>query len=133
VEFGIIPLDGVQQFPDGDTGFQFLPNLASDSLLGSLPRLDFAARELPPVFPVAGPALGGEDAVLGVVDDGGGNGDVFHSLFVLVEDDQRADDAGTHPAQVRMKTMSTDPHPRSMTASGGKKMARRTRSMDIRR
>ena len=38
---------------------------------------------------------------------------------------------GTHPAQVRMRTMSTDPHPRSMTASGGKKMARRTRKMDI--
>ena len=27
--------------------------------------------------------------------------------------------------------MSTDPHPRSMTASGGKKMARRTRKTDI--
>ena len=39
---------------------------------------------------------------------------------------------GTHPAQVRMKTMSTDPHPRSMTASGGKKMARRTRINDMR-
>ena len=38
---------------------------------------------------------------------------------------------GTHPAQVRMKTMRMDPHPRSMTASGGKKMARRTRNRDM--
>ena len=27
---------------------------------------------------------------------------------------------GTHPRQVRRKTISTDPHPRSITASGGK-------------
>ena len=38
---------------------------------------------------------------------------------------------GTHPQQVRIRTMSTDPHPRSITASGGKKMARRTRRRDI--
>ena len=38
---------------------------------------------------------------------------------------------GTHPQRVSRNTMSTDPHPRSMTASGGKKMARRTRKTDI--
>jgi hypothetical protein len=32
-----------------------------------------------------------------------------------------------------MRTMSTDPHPRSMTASGGKMMERMTRIRDIRR
>ncbi len=38
---------------------------------------------------------------------------------------------GTHPAKVRMKTMRTDPHPRSMTARGGKMMERMTRKRDI--
>jgi hypothetical protein len=38
----------------------------------------FLAERLSPALSVARPALGGEDAVLGVVDDGGGNGDVFH-------------------------------------------------------
>ena len=38
---------------------------------------------------------------------------------------------GTHPHRVSRNTMSTDPHPRSITASGGKKMARRTRRRDI--
>ena len=38
---------------------------------------------------------------------------------------------GTYPAQVRMKTMITDPHPRSMTANGGKMMERMTRKMDM--
>jgi len=38
---------------------------------------------------------------------------------------------GTHPQRVSRNTMSTDPHPRSITASGGKKMARRTRRRDI--
>ena len=81
VELRIVPFDGMQQFPDGDAGFQLLPNFAADGLLGCLPRFDFAARELPPVLPVAGSPLGGEDAVLGVVDDGGGNGDGFHNEF----------------------------------------------------
>ncbi len=38
---------------------------------------------------------------------------------------------GTHPQRVSRNTMSTDPHPRSITANGGKKMARRTRKTDI--
>ena len=38
---------------------------------------------------------------------------------------------GTHPRQVRRKTISTDPHPRSITASGGKIMANRTCKQDI--
>ena len=87
----------MQQFAHGDAGVQLLPDFAAEGLLGGLAGFDLAAGELPPVLPVAGPALGGEDAVLGVVDDGGGNGDVFHSLFVLVQYDQRADDA-RHPS-----------------------------------
>lgn len=39
--------------------------------------------------------------------------------------------SGTHPQRVRRNTMRTDPHPRSMTASGGKIMERMTRKMDI--
>ena len=97
VELGVVPLDGVQEFAHSDAGVQFLPDFAAEGLLGRLAGFDLAARELPPVLPVAGPALGGEDAVLGVVDDGGGNGDVFHSLLVLVEDDQRANNA-RHPS-----------------------------------
>ena len=97
VELGVVPFHGMQQFADGDFGIEFLADLAAEGLLGSFARLDLAARKLPPVLPVATSALGGEDAVLGVTDDGGGNGDVFHSLFVLVEDDQRADDA-RHPS-----------------------------------
>ena len=38
---------------------------------------------------------------------------------------------GTHPAQVRMKTMRMDPHPRSMTARDGKMMERMTWKRDI--
>jgi len=38
---------------------------------------------------------------------------------------------GTHPQQVRINTMSIDPHPRSYTASGGKMMDRMTRKRDI--
>ena len=38
---------------------------------------------------------------------------------------------GTHPQRVSSNTMTTDPHPRSYTASGGKKIARRTRRRDI--
>ena len=97
VKLGVVPLDSVQQFAHGDAGIQFLPDFAAEGLLGGLAGFDLAAGELPPVLPIAGPALGGEDAVLGVVDDGGGNGDVFHSLFVLIEDDQCADDA-RHPS-----------------------------------
>lgn len=87
----------MQQFPDGDAGVQLLPDFAADGLLGRLAGFDLAAGKLPPVLPVAAAPLGGEDAVLGVVDDGGGNGDMFHNLFVLVEDDQRGDDA-RHPS-----------------------------------
>jgi len=97
MKLGVVPLDGVQQFPDGDAGVQFLPDFAAEGLLGGLAGFDLAAGELPPVLPVAAAPLGGEDAVLGVVDDGGGNGDVFHSLLVLVQYDQRADDA-RHPS-----------------------------------
>ena len=96
VELGVVLLDGVQKLPDGDAGVQFLPDFAAEGLLGGLAGFDLAAGKLPPVLPVAGPALGGEDAVLGVVDDGGGNGDVFHSLLVLVQYNQCADDA-RHP------------------------------------
>ena len=97
VELRVVPLDGVQQFPDGDAGLQLLPDLAAQRLLGRLPGFNLAARELPPVLPVARPPLCGEDAVLGIVDNGGGNGDVFHSLFVLVQYDQRANNAW-HPS-----------------------------------
>ena len=38
---------------------------------------------------------------------------------------------GTQPHNVNKNTITTDPHPRSITASGGKKMARRTRRRDI--
>lgn len=38
---------------------------------------------------------------------------------------------GTHPRQVRRKTISTEPHPRSITASGGKIIANRTCKQDI--
>ncbi len=97
VELGVVPLNSVQELPDGDVGVQFLSDFAAEGLLGRLAGFDLAAGKLPPVLPVASPALGGEDAVLGVVDDGGGNGDVFHSLFVLVEDDQCANNA-RHPS-----------------------------------
>ncbi len=39
---------------------------------------------------------------------------------------------GTHAQRVRRKTMRIDPHPLSITASGGKIMHRRTRQMDMR-
>lgn len=38
---------------------------------------------------------------------------------------------GTHPASVSRKTMSNEPHPLSITASGGKMMHKRTLSSDI--
>lgn len=38
---------------------------------------------------------------------------------------------GTHPAKVSRKTISTDPHPRSMTARGGKRIANKTLINDI--
>ena len=38
---------------------------------------------------------------------------------------------GTHPQQVSRVTITIDPHPRSMTASGGQKMAKSTLISDI--
>ena len=38
---------------------------------------------------------------------------------------------GTQPQRVRRKMIRTDPHPLSITASGGKKMHRRTRRRPI--
>ena len=38
---------------------------------------------------------------------------------------------GTHPQQVSRVTITIDPHPRSMTASGGHKMAKSTLISDI--
>jgi len=38
---------------------------------------------------------------------------------------------GIHPASVKRKTIRTDPHPLSMTARGGKRMARITLNSDI--
>lgn len=38
---------------------------------------------------------------------------------------------GTQPQSVSKKTISTEPHPWSMTARGGKKIASNTRSSDI--
>ncbi len=38
---------------------------------------------------------------------------------------------GTHPASVSRKTMSTEPHPLSTTARGGKMMHSRTLKNDI--
>lgn len=99
VELGVVPFDGMQQFSNGDAGLQFLPDLAANGLLRRLARFDFAARKLPPVLPIARAPLCGEDAVLRVVDDGGGNGDMFHSLFVFVQYHQCGDDAGHPPAE----------------------------------
>ena len=38
---------------------------------------------------------------------------------------------GTHPQMVRIKTMTTDPHPLSITAKGGNKIAKSTRIQPI--
>jgi hypothetical protein len=38
---------------------------------------------------------------------------------------------GTYPQRVSRNTMSTDPHPRSITANGGKMMDWMTRKRDI--
>lgn len=38
---------------------------------------------------------------------------------------------GIHPAAVRISTMSIEPHPRSMTASGGKMIERMTLKSDM--
>ena len=38
---------------------------------------------------------------------------------------------GIQPANVSKNTINTDPHPWSMTASGGNKMASITRNIDI--
>lgn len=60
----------------------------------------------------------------------GGHG-VGHGNQFLLRMTSAAMTPGTQPAQVRMKTISTDPHPRSSTASGGKIMAKRTRRRDM--
>jgi hypothetical protein len=39
---------------------------------------------------------------------------------------------GTHPQRVSKKTMTIEPHPWSITASGGKTIDRITRKIDIR-
>ena len=54
---------------------------------------------------------------------------LFHSFLLRMTSAPMT--PGTHPQRVRMRTMRMDPHPRSMTARGGKKMARRTRKRDI--
>ena len=38
---------------------------------------------------------------------------------------------GTHPAHVRIRTMRNEPHPRSITANGGKMIAKSTLQNDI--
>ncbi len=38
---------------------------------------------------------------------------------------------GIQPQQVSRSTISTEPHPRSKTAKGGKMMDKRTRQIDI--
>jgi len=38
---------------------------------------------------------------------------------------------GSHPQLVRIRTMRKEPHPWSITASGGQKMAMRTRRQDM--
>jgi hypothetical protein len=38
---------------------------------------------------------------------------------------------GTHPHIVRIKTITIDPHPLSITAKGGSKIAKRTRMQPI--
>lgn len=38
---------------------------------------------------------------------------------------------GTHPQSVRMKTITKDPHPLSITANGGKRIESRTRQILI--
>ena len=60
----------------------------------------------------------------------GGHG-VGHGNQFLLRMTSAAMMPGTQPAKVSRKTISTDPHPRSMTASGGKMMAKRTRRRDI--
>lgn len=61
--------------------------------------------------------------------------DIFHLTFCLHGYLLRITSApitpGTQPKQVRRKTMSTEPHPWSITAKGGKKIASNTRSSDI--
>ena len=49
------------------------------------------------------------------------------SQFGLFKITNAAITPGTHPASVKIKVMSTDPQPLSMTERGGKRIARRTR------
>ena len=52
----------------------------------------------------------------------------FSFLFRIIS---AAMTPGTHPMQVSRNTISIDPQPRSMTASGGKMMARMTWRQDM--
>jgi len=50
--------------------------------------------------------------------------DYFLGLFRIT---RAATTPGTHPQIVRINTIKTDPHPLSMTAKGGKRIASNTR------
>ena len=79
MEGGVVPFHGFKQFPDGDLSGEFLPDLALQGLLGSLSRLDFPAREFPPVLEVTVTPLRGENAVAAAND----RGDHFYMLNVF--------------------------------------------------
>ena len=73
----IIILYRVDQMPDADLCLQLFPDFTTQSVLRALPSLDFPARELPVVFPLAIAPLGGENRV-SPADDGGNYFDGFH-------------------------------------------------------
>lgn len=55
---------------------------------------------------------------------------VFHR-FGLFKITKAAITPGTHPQRVKIKTIRTDPQPRSITDRGGKKIANKTRKNPI--
>lgn len=61
MEIRIIPLNGLQQFPDLNLRVEFLPNLPNKRLLRAFPWLNLASGKLPPALPLAIPALRGEN------------------------------------------------------------------------
>ena len=69
MELRIVPLYCVKKFSYRDFRIEFFKDFASESLRGTLPRLDFSTGELPSVLELSVSALRGED--FAVLDDYG--------------------------------------------------------------
>ena len=77
----IVIVNRPEQFAHFDLSSQLLADLAAERLLPTLAGFDLATGELPPVFPLAIAALGGEDTSFVIADDGC---DGSHKLFCQI-------------------------------------------------